>query len=303
VVTPINVNFNGGNQTFYNVSFTSTAAGTHTINQSNTFNSLSITAPASAGLRQVSFTADQTITGTLTAAGATAVRRIMLRSSAVGTTRTLTVGTLSADDCDFRDITIAGTAAGGSPTRAGDCGGNSGVTFPAPKTVYWNLAGTQNWSATAWATTSGGVPATNNFPLAQDTTVFDDTGSAGTVTVKRVQHRHIGYVCADKCHDAEWKRQCVYTVYGNWTFGSGVTHGGTPTSPFRAWNFYHHKRGQVVFLAGITIDCGTGTVQLADALELPSARTLTLTSGTFDAVSYNVTAGRHCPQLLLAAPR
>jgi hypothetical protein len=126
----------------------STSAGTHTINQSNTFNSLSITAPASAGLRQVAFGGDQTITGTLTAAGATAVRRVMLRSSTVGTTRTLTVGTLSADDCDFRDITIAGTAAGGSPTRAGDCGGNSGVTFPAPKTVYWNLAGTQNWSAT-----------------------------------------------------------------------------------------------------------------------------------------------------------
>jgi hypothetical protein len=87
------------------------------------------------------FLADQTITGTLTVAGASVTRRIFLRSSAVGTTRTLTVGTLSADDCDFRDITIAGTAAGGSPTRAGDCGGNSGVTFPAPKTVYWNLAG------------------------------------------------------------------------------------------------------------------------------------------------------------------
>jgi hypothetical protein len=141
VQTAADPTFNGGGQTFYDVSITSTSAGTHTINQSNTFNSLSITAPASAGLRQVSFTADQTITGTLTAAGATAVRRIMLRSNTVGTTRTLTVGTLSADDCDFRDITIAGTAAGGSPTRAGDCGGNSGVTFPAPKTVYWNLAG------------------------------------------------------------------------------------------------------------------------------------------------------------------
>jgi hypothetical protein len=170
----------GGNQTFYNASFSSTGNSTHTINQSNTFNNLSITAPASAGLRQVSFAGNQTITGTLTAAGATAVRRIMLRSSTVGTTRTLTVGTLSAIDCDFSDITIAGTAAGGSPTRAGDCGGNSGVTFPAPKTVYWNLAGTQNWSATAWATTSGGTPALDNFPLAQDTAVFDDTGSVGT---------------------------------------------------------------------------------------------------------------------------
>jgi hypothetical protein len=126
--------FNGGGQTFYDVSLTSTSPGfTSTINQSNTFNSLSITAPASAGMRQFSFTADQTITGTLTVSGASAIRRTMLRSSAVGTTRTLTVGTLSADDCDFRDITIAGTAAGGSPTRAGDCGGNSGVTFPAPE--------------------------------------------------------------------------------------------------------------------------------------------------------------------------
>jgi hypothetical protein len=153
------ITFNGGSQTFYDVSFTSTNAATHTFTGANTFNNLSITAPASAGLRQVALAGNQTITGTLTVAGATAVRRTMLRSSVVGTTRTLTVGTLSADDCDFRDITIAGTAAGGSPTRAGDCGGNSGVTFPAPKTVYWNLAGSQNWSATAWATTSGGSPA------------------------------------------------------------------------------------------------------------------------------------------------
>jgi hypothetical protein len=166
VVTPTNVTFNGGNQTFYDVSFTSTAAGTHAFNQSNTFNSLSITAPASAGLRQVSFAGDQTITGTLTVAGASAVRRIMLRSSTVGTTRTLTVGTLSADDCDFRDITIAGTAAGGSPTRAGDCGGNSGVTFPAPKTVYWNRLGfLKLGNADGWATTSGGVPAMLTIPV------------------------------------------------------------------------------------------------------------------------------------------
>jgi fibronectin-binding autotransporter adhesin len=283
---------NGGSQTFYDVSFTSTAAGTHTINQSNTFNSLSITAPASANLRQVSFTADQTITGTLTAAGATAVRRIMLRSNTVGTTRTLTVGTLSADDCDFKDITIAGTAAGGSPTRAGDCGGNSGVTFPAPKTVYWNLAGTQNWSSTAWATTSGGVPATNNFPLAQDTTVFDDTGSAGTVTVNGAFN--IGTLdMSARTSAMTLQGNTVYSIYGNWTFGSGVTHGGTPTIIFSGRGTSTITSAGKTFSGGITIDCGTGTVQLADALELPAARTLALTSGTFDAVSYNVTAGRH----------
>jgi hypothetical protein len=240
----------------------------------------------------VSFTADQTITGTLTAAGATVIRRVMLRSSAVNTTRTLTVGTLSADDCDFRDITIAGTAAGGSPTRAGDCGGNSGVTFPAPKTVYWNLAGTQSWSADGWATTSGGVPATNNFPLAQDTAVFDDTGSAGTVTVNGAFNIGAVDMSARTSAMTLTTSGSTPTVYGNWSFGTGVT------SNSASGNLTFAGRGTstitsngVVFGNPLTIDCGPGIVQLADALELNTLRTLTLLSGTFDAVSYNVTAG------------
>jgi hypothetical protein len=281
--------FNGGSQTFYDVSLTSTAAGTHAIIGANTFNSLSITAPASAGLRQVSLAADQTITGTLTAAGASAVRRVMLLSSAVGTTRTLTVETLSADDCDFRDITIAGTAAGGSPTRAGDCGGNSGVTFPAGKTVYWNLAGTQGWSTTAWATTSGGSPALDNFPLAQDTCIFDDTGSAGII---QFQTFNIGTIDASARTSAmTLSYNAVSFIYGNYTLSSDVTtiNGNGHT--------FSGRGTQTITSAGVSlsfntiIDCGTGTVQLADALVLDAARTLTLTTGTFDAVSYNVTTG------------
>jgi fibronectin-binding autotransporter adhesin len=293
VNSPNTIIFNGGGQTFYDVSLTSTSSGFNsTINQSNTFNNLSITAPAADGLRPFSFTADQTITGTLTVAGATAVRRIMLRSSAVGTTRTLTVGTLSADDCDFRDITIAGTAAGGSPTRAGDCGGNSGVTFPAPKTVYWNLAGTQNWSADGWATTSGGVPATNNFPLAQDTAVFDEAGSAGTVTVNGPFN--IGAVdMSARTSAMTLTISSNPTVYGNWLFGTGVSSTSTTgTITFAGRSTSTITSNGVAFGCPITIDCGPGTVQLADALELNSARTFKLTSGTFDAVSYNVTAGR-----------
>ncbi len=280
----------GGGQTFYDVSLTSTSANSSSINQSNTFNNLSITAPASAGLCQVSFSGDQTITGTLTAAGASAIRRVMLRSSAIGTTRTLTVGTLSADDCDFRDITIAGTAAGGSPTRAGDCGGNSGVTFPAPKTVYWNLAGTVLWSATAWASSSGGTPAVNNFPLAQDTAVFDNTGSAGTVGLETC---NIGTIDMS----ARTTAMTIGTngspfVYGNVTMGSSTTVSSTNNSiTFSGRSTSTITSNGVSFARPITIDCGTGTVQLADALELTSARILTLASGTFDAVSYNVTAG------------
>jgi fibronectin-binding autotransporter adhesin len=282
--------FNGGGQTFYDVSFTTTSAGTTSINQSNTFNNLFLTATASAGLRQHAFAGDQTITGTLTAAGATAVRRIMLRSSTVGTTRTLTVGTLSAIDCDFSDITIAGTAAGGSPTRAGDCGGNSGVTFPAPKTVYWNLAGSQNWSATAWATTSGGTPALNNFPLAQDTAVFDNTGAAGTVNM---QTFNIGSVDMSARTSAMTMAFGAPNIYGNWTWGTGVTSTNNANTTFSGRGTSTITSNGVPFTGGISINCGAGTVQLADALEIASTRALTLTSGTFDAVSYNVTAGNH----------
>ena len=281
-----------GGVTFYNMTFTSTAAGIITINQSNTFNNLSITAPASAGLRQVSIAGNQTITGTLTVAGATAVRRIMLRSSVVGTTRTLPVGTLSADDCDFRDITIAGTAAGGSPTRAGDCGGNSGVTFPAPKTVYWNLSGTQFWSSTGWATSSGGTPALDNFPLAQDTAVFDDTGAAGSVGL---QAFNIGtFDMSARTTAITLGTNGAPFIYGNWSFGTGVTANTSTQVPvFSGRGTSTITSNGVAFGSAITINCGPSTVQLADALELTSARTLTLTSGTFDAVSYNVTAGRH----------
>jgi hypothetical protein len=281
--------FNGGNQTFYNVSLTGASVGTPYIQQSNIFNNLSITAPSSAGVIQVHFTANQTITGTLTAVGATAVCRIMLRSDTIGTIRTLTVGTLSSDDCDFRDITIAGTAAGSSPTRAGDCGGNSGITFPAPKTVYWNLAGTQDWTAIAWAPSSGGTPDINSFPLAQDTAVFDDTGSAGTVTVTTFNIGTLNMSARISAMTLSINSQLF--IHGSWTFGTGVTPASTGTVSFVGRGTSTITSNGVSFLGSVGIDCVTGTVQLADALLLPSNRTVSCSSGTFDAVSYNVTAG------------
>jgi len=280
--------------TFYNVIFTDAAVGgTISISGANTFNNLTLTAPALEGIRALSLGANQTITGTLTVAGASPIRRFSVRSNTLGTTRTLTVGTLSATDCDFRDITIAGTAAGSSPTRAGDCGGNSGITFPAPKTVYWNLAGAQNWSATGWAPGSGGTPDINNFPLAQDTAVFDNTGAVtGTITINAAWN--IG------TFDASLRTSAMTLttgsnapfVYGDWKFGTGVTSSSTTgTITFATRGTETITSNGVTFGCPVTINCVTGTVQLADALSLGANRTLTLTTGTFDAVSYNVTTG------------
>ena len=111
-----------------------------------------------------------------------------------------------------------------SPTRAGDCGGNSGITFPSPKTVYWNLAGAQNWSATGWATSSGGAPAVNNFPLAQDTAVFDNTGSVtGTITINAAWNIGTFDASARTSAMSLSAGSTTPVVYGDWKFGTGVT--------------------------------------------------------------------------------
>jgi len=288
------VTLNSGGLVFYNVSFTGTTASSHDIVGVNTFNNLTFTAPASAGLRIVSVYGNQTIIGTLTVVGASPIQRIFLRSDTLGTQRDLTVGTLAATDCDFRDIDILGAAAGSTPTRAGDCGGNAGITFPAPKTVYWNLAGAQNWSATGWAASSGGTPDINNFPLAQDTAVFDNTGSVtGTITINAAWNIGTFDASARTSAMTLTTGSIVPLVYGNWLFGTGITSSTTTGSiTFAGRGTQTITSNGVSFGCPIIVNGVTGTVQLADAFSLSSTRTLTLTSGTFDAVSYNVTVGQ-----------
>jgi len=284
--------FSGSNLTFYNVAFTGVSAVTNVITATGTFNNLTLAAPSTAGLMQYTFSGNIVVSGTLTCAGATAVRRIFLRSDTLGTTRTLTVNSLSATDCDFRDITIAGAAAGSSPTRAGDCGGNTGITFPSPKTVYWNLAGSSDWGDTGWALSSGGSPNINNFPLAQDTAVFDNTGSV-TGIIATDARWNIGTIDASARTLAMTLNagSAAPFLYGNWSMGSGVTLGSGGTVTFSGRGTTTITNNGTTFNSALAVDCYTGTVQLADALILNSGRTLTLTSGTFDAVSYNVTTG------------
>lgn len=287
-------NVAGGTFTFYNVSWPA-GSTISTFSGSNlTFNNLTFPAPASAGIASLSIGVSSiTINGTLTCAGASAVQRIFLRSDTIGTQRTITAAAISATDCDFRDINLAGAASGASPTRAGNCGGNSGITFPGAKTVYWNLAGAQNWSATGWAPSSGGTPDINQFPLAQDTAVFDNTGSVtGTITINTAWN--IGTFDASLRTSAMTLTTSTNNpvVYGDWKFGTGVTSSSTTgTINFSKNGTQTITSNGVQFGCPVTINHPSGTVQLADALSLGATRTLNLTAGTFDAVTYNVTTG------------
>jgi hypothetical protein len=247
--------FNGNNQTFYNVSFTSTSGSGISINGANTFNNLTIAGLASAGVSALTLAADQTINGTLTlSAGTNATMRTFVRSSTIGTTRTLTCAAVDTlTDIDFRDITIAGAAAPVSGTRLGDCKGNTGITFVAGADKYWNLAGGGNWSATGWATSSGGAVSNDNFPLAQDTCIFEagSPNSGNTVTINAGYN--IGTVDMSARTTNTMALACSQSpsIYGNWTNGTGVTFSGTGTLTFAG------RGSQTITSAGATFKQGS----------------------------------------------
>ena len=287
--------FNGGGQTYYNVSFTSggsTVYSTNNITGSNTFANLTFAGRTVTGTNWLLFAANQTI-GTLTiGAGTGPAYRTWLTSSVFDTQVTLTVASISSlTDIDFRDIVVAGTSGTWSGTRLGDCGHNSNITFDVPKTVYWNLTGVVNWSANGWAPNSGGIPATTSFPLAQDIAIFDQTGAATTVTVDGLYN--IGTVNMST-------RTTAMTLafgsgylfpYGDFILGTGVT----PTTLVGYLLFAGYNKTQTLTTAGksipfnITAYAPSTTILLGGALTTTNSITLL---GSFDtsASNYAVTA-------------
>lgn len=279
--------FNGASRTYNNVTFSSTSGGrtnTRSVAGANTFSNLTFTAPASAGYSECVFSASQTVT-TLVCAGASAIRRMLVRSNTAGTSRTLTVGTYTTKtDVDFLDITAAGASSPWSGTRLGNCKGNSNITFDVAKTVYWNLTGSQAWSATGWATSSGGVPAVNNFPLPQDSVVFDNAGAATTVDTSEW---HVGSVNSSSRTSAMTLTGGGLTVLGDWTAGSGVTQSFTVTTSFNGRTTQTITSNGKTFDGVQSISPGTA-ISLADALTASTLVRLSSTS-SFDASIYTVT--------------
>lgn len=287
--SPSAISFTGGGLTFYNVSFTSASTANRTINGANTFNNLTVTPPSTAGILSFILTADQVVNGTFSVQGTTGVRRIFVRSDINQTQRTISANTLSSVDCDFRDINLTGTAAGTSPTRAGNCGGNLGITFPAPKTVQRN--GNGSWSSFDWII--GGLASTENFPLAQDTITFNDTGNiAYTVTIDAAWN--IGTVDFSTMTQSNYTitlSATSCTIYGSWIGASSRYSISTTSNTF----FFGGRSTQTFTPAGVSwncpIDIDGGNVVLGGALQLGNTRLFRLTAGSFDAVSYNVTCG------------
>ena len=291
--------FAGGGLTYYNVAYTSANLIGSTITGTNTFYTLSTTNKTSPSITPITLSASQTISGTLTiGTGTASAYRTMIRSSVIGTTRTLTCASIAAmSDVDFRDITIAGAHGTLSGTRLGDCKGNSNITFPAAKTVYYRQTGSSTWESSgsgSWSATSGGALDATMFPLAQDTAVFPAAtypASGSTVTI--FDQFNIGTIDMSlrTTNTITFTISTQPTIYGNWINGTGTTLSGTSTITFAGRTTQQITSSAKTFTQAIDINSPSGTVQLQDALTTGTGVTTTLTFGTLNLNGFTYTVG------------
>lgn len=297
MTSPTAPTITAANYTFYNVNYTSTNSLGGAINSSNTtFNNLTIYANATGGTYDFSFGGNTTINGTLTALNTTLTKRVRFLSSVIGVARVLTVNALSASYTDWRDITLSGNVVSSgnvSPIQAGDCGGNTGITFPANKTIYWNLAGSSNWTSVGWASTSGGTPDNTLFPLPQDTAIIDNNSLGSDITIL--------YQCNIGTLDTSTRTTGIslslnlgsgtVDFYGNLNISSAITY---TSSSFTQIAF--SKRGGIQTITSnsktiansvLSFQNVGGTVALADALNTISISRVNC--GTLNLNGYNFT--------------
>jgi hypothetical protein len=285
--------------TFNTLNFSSSSISEVTITGANTFSTrLQVQGRSTVGIARVTFTANQTCAQLQLGSGIAVPARTMLRSDVIGTTRTISVGSFVATaDIDFRDIAITGAAAPITGNRFGDCKGNSGITFPSAKTVYYRNTGNGAWGSSgtgSWSATEGGAFDANSFPLAQDTAIFPAAAyplSGGSVTITpgynigtiNTSGRTANLLTLSFGSDSP-------SIYGNWINGTGTTISGTGALIFAGRGSQLITSVARPFSQPLTIDSPGGSVVLQDNLisfSLNSAALL-LRAGTFNANSFNV---------------
>jgi hypothetical protein len=171
-MTGAGATFAGASKNWNGMTLVMSGSGTPSISGANTFANLTRTGTA-VKTDSFSLQANQTVTGILTLNSNSAVNRLLVQSSTLGTARTITAASVVVSNIvDFMDITGSGAAtwteAGTGATALGDAGGNSGITFSTPTTQTATTTG-GNWSAITWS---------GRIPLPQDDVTLTGTLSS-----------------------------------------------------------------------------------------------------------------------------
>lgn len=219
-------------------------------------------------------------TGTLTLTGNSSKNRLLVRSNSLGSPRTITNAgaTMAWSNVDFRDIALSNNYdASGITGGSGDCGGNSNIIFTTPTTQTWSGTSGGNYSANAWTT---------HVPLPQDTAAISAAFSGSqTVTLDMARIGTIDFTGASG--SPTFTLGTAPEAYGGMKLVSGITFGGANTVTFMGRGSYTLTSGTKQYPGNVTIQSIGGTYTLGDAFS--TAGTLNLTSGTFNAATYNVT--------------
>lgn len=293
--TGTNYLFLDGCDTFHNLNITQTSVGTTTMSC----------------MLAVRLKSNKTITGTLTLAGFSASRRILVYSNIEGTQRTITANAVSLSNVDFLDIVGAGVASPFTGTSVGNCGNNSGITGTPATTRYW-VGNGGSWSNAAhWSASSGGAGGAT-LPLPQDIVRFDNqsfnTGSQTVVSDIPILGGNIDWTGVT--NSPAWQpflddgaSSTSYRwlfIFGNLTLDSGMTVTGQAYDVFTFLTF--NGRGNFTITSnGVSLlgtnnlyslynyiminVAGGNSVSLSDDF---AAAELQTRSGTFDANDHNV---------------
>ncbi len=297
--------FNGGGLTYGTVTSTVLTTGKIAFTGANTFGTLTTSIAGSTKTTTSGYIfpsgVTTTVTGTFTAAGNTLLLRNFLYSDTVGTAATISAGTFTITNTDLRDITKAGAGSGNisatsSSTGNGDCGGNTGWTFQAPRNVFMKTAVSVNWSAANWFTTSGGsTAAVPPLPLCHDTAIFDvNSVTAGGKTITLDQPRISGFTWSGVANTPVFAQGSTeYEVYGGVIFVSGMSVTGTGQVDLSGRGAFSLDGGTLTLPTGaiVNVNAPTGTYTLSRALTINA--NLTVTNGTLALGGFNFNAATH----------
>jgi fibronectin-binding autotransporter adhesin len=285
--------FNGGGLSYNIVTSTGITTQTITIDQVNTFATL--TTSCGAGISsQYLFGANQTVTGTWTVNGNSVINRAYVRSSVRGTARTISAATVTSQHSDWQDITAAGAASWNLSAitgNSGNCDGCTGITFTTPASQYWVPSGgtsTGSMSVTTrWANASGGTAGTGRSPLPQDTAIFDASSiDAGSRTITQDKPRIGAINWTGVTNTPAWSKTATTSFFGSITMVSGMTNSGTGVFTYEGRSSSTITTAGLTWTNAIVNDSVNGVGTLTQADNLTSSANFTNTSGTFDSSTH-----------------
>jgi hypothetical protein len=272
-----NTNYNGTSLVFPNTNPDAALSPSGTTTVAN----ITITGPANK-ISSINLTGNMTLTGTLTCNGNSRINQYIIKSSVVGATRTLTASTWSVTNTDFQDITGAGAGSRdfSAQNDIGDCGGNSGITFPASVSQTWNGASGGNWSTNAWTT---------RVPLPQDDVSLGvDFSASQTVTADMPRlGRSINWTGATGSPTFTNSTTAV-SIFGSNTFISGMTVAGTGVITFVGRGSYSLTSAGKTYTQALTFTAPSGTYLLNDSIISNGA--FTSNNGVINSNGFNVTS-------------